>query len=52
LTSFDYFVILLADKSLIMRKHKLIELRKINEERIASLTEEVEITTNAKLSPL
>ena len=35
-----------------MRKHKLIELRKINEERIASLTEEVEIATNVKLGPL
>jgi hypothetical protein len=35
-----------------MRKHKLIELRKIIEERIASLTEEVEIATNVKLNPL
>ena len=35
-----------------MRKHKLIELRKILEERIGSLTEEVEIATNIKLNPL
>jgi hypothetical protein len=35
-----------------MRKHKLIKLRKINEERIGSLSEEVEIATNVKLSPL
>jgi hypothetical protein len=35
-----------------MPKHKLIELRKIIEERIGSLTEEVEIATNAKLNPL
>ena len=35
-----------------MRKHKLIELRKIIEERIGSLTEEVEIATNVKLNPL
>jgi hypothetical protein len=33
-------------------KHKLIELRKIIEERIGSLTEEVEIATNVKLNPL
>lgn len=32
----------------VMRKHKLIELRKIIEERIGSLTEEVEIATNVK----
>ena len=35
-----------------MRKHKLIELRKIVEEGIGSLTEEVEIATNVKLNPL
>jgi hypothetical protein len=35
-----------------MRKHKLVELRKIIEERIGSLTEEVEIATNVKLNPL
>jgi hypothetical protein len=35
-----------------MRKHKLIELRKIIEERIGSLTEEVEIAINVKLNPL
>jgi hypothetical protein len=35
-----------------MRKHKLIELRKITEERIGSLSEEVEIATNVKLNPL
>ena len=35
-----------------MRKHKLIELRKIIEEKIGSLTEEVEIGTNVKLNPL
>jgi hypothetical protein len=35
-----------------MRKHKLIEFRKIIEERIGSLTEEVEIATNVKLNPL
>jgi hypothetical protein len=35
-----------------MPKHKLIELRKIIEERIGSLTEEVEIATNVKLNPL
>ncbi|MGH9977845.1 MAG: hypothetical protein ACRD8Z_18720 [Nitrososphaeraceae archaeon] len=35
-----------------MRKHKLNELRKIIEERIGSLTEEVEIATNVKLNPL
>ncbi|HXW11329.1 MAG TPA: hypothetical protein VD694_01115, partial [Nitrososphaeraceae archaeon] len=34
-----------------MRKHQLIELRKIIE-RIGSLTEEVEIATNVKLNPL
>jgi len=32
--------------------HKLIELQKITEERISSLREEVEITTNVKLNPL
>lgn len=35
-----------------MRKHKLIELQKITEERIGSLTEEVEIAINVKLNPL
>ena len=35
-----------------MRKHKLIELRKIIEEKIGSSTEEVEIGTNVKLNPL
>lgn len=35
-----------------MHKHKLIELRKIIEERIGSLTEEVEIATNVKLNLL
>jgi len=35
-----------------MLKHKLIELREIIEERIGSLTEEVEIATNVKLNPL
>jgi hypothetical protein len=35
-----------------MSKHKLIDLRKIIEERIGSLTEEVEIATNVKLNPL
>ena len=35
-----------------MRKHKLIELQKIIDERIGSLTEEVEIATNVKLNPL
>jgi hypothetical protein len=35
-----------------MRKHKLIELQKIIQERIGSLTEEVEIATNVKLNPL
>jgi hypothetical protein len=35
-----------------MHKHQLIELRKIIEERIGSLTEEVEIATNVKLNPL
>jgi hypothetical protein len=35
-----------------MPKHKLIELKKIIEERIGSLTEEVEIATNVKLNPL
>ena len=35
-----------------MRKHKLVELRKIIEDRIGSLTEEVEIATNVKLNPL
>ena len=32
--------------------HKLIELQKIIEERIGSLSEEVEIATNVKLNPL
>ena len=35
-----------------MRKHKLIELRKILDERVGSLSEEVEIATNVKLNPL
>jgi hypothetical protein len=35
-----------------MPKHKIIELRKIIEEKIGSLTEEVEIATNVKLNPL
>ena len=35
-----------------MHKHTLIELSKILEERIGSLTEEVEIATNVKLNPL
>ncbi len=35
-----------------MHKHTLIELRKILEERIGSLTEEVEIATNVKLNLL
>ncbi|MPZ06960.1 MAG: hypothetical protein GEU26_11200 [Nitrososphaeraceae archaeon] len=35
-----------------MSKHKLIELQKIIQERIGSLTEEVEIATNVKLNPL
>jgi hypothetical protein len=35
-----------------MRKHKLIELQKIIEESIGSLTEEVEIATNVKLNQL
>jgi hypothetical protein len=34
-----------------MHKHKLIELQKIIEERIGTVTEEVEIATNAKLNP-
>jgi hypothetical protein len=35
-----------------MRKHKLIELQKIIEESIGSLTEEVEIAPNMRLIPL
>ncbi len=35
-----------------MSKHKLIELRKIIEERTGSLKEEVEIATNVKRNPL
>jgi hypothetical protein len=35
-----------------MRKHKLIELQKIIEERIGSLTEEVEIAPDMRLIPL
>jgi hypothetical protein len=35
-----------------MRKHRLMELQKIIEQRIGSLTEEVEIATNVKLHPL
>lgn len=33
-------------------KHNLVELQKIIEERIGSLTEEVEVATNVKLNPL
>jgi hypothetical protein len=35
-----------------VRKHKLNELRIISEDRIGSLSEEVEIATNVKLNPL
>ncbi|MGH9951863.1 MAG: hypothetical protein ACRD5J_09575 [Nitrososphaeraceae archaeon] len=35
-----------------MRKYKLIELQKISNEKIGSLTEEVEIVTNVKLNSL
>jgi hypothetical protein len=35
-----------------MRKHLLIKLQKIIEERIGSLVEEVEIATNVKLNVL
>ena len=35
-----------------MSKHKFVELQKIIEEKIGSLTEEVEIATNVKLNPL
>ena len=35
-----------------MSKHKLIELQKIIEERIGSLSEEVEIATNVRLNTL
>jgi hypothetical protein len=35
-----------------MQKHILIELNKIIEERMGSLTEEVEIATNARMNPL
>ena len=35
-----------------MRKHKLIELQKIIDGKIASLKKEVENRTNAKLNPL
>ena len=35
-----------------MQKHKLLKLNKIIEERIGSLSEEVEIATNVKLNPL
>jgi hypothetical protein len=35
-----------------MPKHKLIRLNKIIQERIGSLSEEVETATNAKLNPL
>jgi hypothetical protein len=38
--------------SLIMRKHRLVELQKIIAVRIGSLTKEVEIATNVKLNPL
>ena len=40
------------DESLIHAKTQTIELRKIIEERIGSLTEEVEIATNVELNPL
>jgi hypothetical protein len=35
-----------------MHKHKLIELQKIIEEKIGSLKEEVEVSTNVRLNPL
>jgi len=35
-----------------MRKHKLIQLNKIIQEKVGSLFEEVEIATNVKLNPL
>ena len=35
-----------------MHKHKFIELQKIIEVRIGTLTEEVEVATNVKLNPL
>jgi hypothetical protein len=35
-----------------MHKHKFIELQKIIEEKIGSLKEEVEVSTNVKLNPL
>jgi hypothetical protein len=35
-----------------VRKHRLMELQKIIEQKIGSLTEEVEIATNVKLHPL
>ena len=35
-----------------MRKHILIELNKIIDERIGSLTEEVEIAISARMNPL
>ena len=35
-----------------MSKHKLIKLKKIIEERIGSISEEVEVATNTKLNPL
>ena len=35
-----------------MQKHKLLELQKIIEVRIGSLSEEVEIATNVKLNSL
>ena len=41
-----------SDRLSIMHKHKLIELQKIIEERIGTLSEEVEIATNVKLNPL
>jgi hypothetical protein len=35
-----------------MHKHKLIELQKIIEVRIGTLTEEVEVATSARMNPL
>jgi hypothetical protein len=35
-----------------MSRHKLVELQKIVDEKIGALREEVEISTNVKLSPL
>lgn len=36
----------------LMQEHKLLELNEINEDRICSLQEEVEIATNVKINPL